>query len=152
MPDLSKLLREDVLDEFEDVLPPEGYWFATIRGYKIYDTDRDGEPLTDKNGDEYARAVMYFVLTEPDDVVGDATAFMEEAEDMLVTYNHFTRGRRDAKKILRMITACGEDVSGLSVEQALKQAKKNKMTAKVRVEHGEYDGEAVANITEILPI
>lgn len=153
MPDLSSLLHDEAADQLEDVLVPMGYWKGLIKSGKLYDTTSEGEPLTDKNGDEYARAVLYIACTEPVDGVDptEADAYLEAGgpRETLVRYNKFIRGRRDIRSLTDALTECGALTSGRPLDKILADLKGGDVPVQVLVEHEEYMGELQANATEL---
>ena len=155
MPDLSAMLDETV-DDMVDLVIPEGYWRGVIKGAKLYDTGRDGEPLTDKNGDEYARAVLYVQCNEPIDGVDDgaATAYIEGngPAETLARYNAFIRGRRDIKRLTTQLEQCGALTQGRGLKAIFAELKGADVPVQVLVEHEEYEGDIQTNATELAPV
>ena len=153
MPDLSNLLHDTATDQIEDVTVPEGYWSGIIKSGKLYDKDRDGGDLTDKNGDEYARGVLFIECREPVDGVDDAAAdaYLEAGgpKETLVRYNAFIRGRRDVKRLSDKLTALGALTTGRSLAKILDDLKGADIPVKVLVEHEEYNDDIQANATEL---
>ena len=156
MPNLSNLLHDEAADTLEEVLVPEGYWKGVIRAGKLYDKDSDGQPLTDKNDDEYARAVLFIQANEPIDGVdqAQADAYFEVngPNETMVRYNKFIRGRRDVRKLSDALAECGALTAGRSLDKILEGLKGAEIPVQVLVEHEEYNDDIQANATELASV
>lgn len=156
MPNMSSLLHDEAADSLEDVLVPQGYWQGVIRAGKLYEKDSDGQPLEDKNGDEYARAVLFIQCDQPIDGV-DATEAeqylaVDGPRETLARYNVFLRGRSTVRKLSDTLAACGAPTTGRPIGKILEDLKGADIPVRVLVEHEEYRDELQANVTELLPI
>ncbi len=153
MPDLSTLLHDTATDDIEDVTIPEGYWAGVIKSGKLYDKDSDGQALVDKNGDEYARAVLFIECREPVDGVDQAAAdaYIEAGgpRETLARYNKFIRGRRDVKRLSEMLDELGALTTARSIDKILEDLKGAEIPVKVLVEHEEYNDDIQTNATEL---
>lgn len=153
MPNLSNLLHDTAADDIDDVLIPEGYWSGTIKSAKLYDKDKEGNVLTDKNGNEYARAVLYIACETPVDGVDDAEAekYFDAGgpREQLARYNAFIRGARDIKKLTATLSECGALTVGRPFARMLQELKGQGVAVQVLIEHEEYNDEMQANATEI---
>lgn len=156
MPNLSNLLHDEAADTLEEVIVPEGYWKGTIRAGKLYDTDSEGQPLTDKNGDEYARAVLFIQANEVVDGVDQnlANAYFEAngPQETMVRHNKFIRGRRDVRKLSDTLAECGALTAGRSLDKILELLKGAEIPVQVLVEHEDYNDDIQANATELVSV
>jgi len=155
MPDLSELLTDQIADEIEDVIVPEGYWNGVIKGGKIKDTNADDEPYTDKNGEEFALVFIYVQCDTPAEGVDPTEAQAYEDADgpseTIATYRAFIRGKKDVRKLTHMLKEAGLPTSGKSMADIIGALKKTDIPVKALVEHEEYQDETQANVTELLP-
>lgn len=153
MPNLSSLLHDEAADTLEDVLVPEGYWKGIIRAGKLYEKDAAGEALTDKNGDEYARAVLFIQCDEPVDGVDQTEVEAYHAangpSETMARYNRFIRGRRDIRKIQDALAECGAITAGRSLDKILEGLNGADIPVQVLVVHEEYNDNIQANATEL---
>lgn len=153
MPNLSNLLHDVPADELDEVTVPEGYWRGVMKSGKLYEKDGAGEPLTDKNGDEYARAVIYIQCDEPVDGV-DPTALEKYFEangpkETFARYNQFIRGRRDIRRMTDALAACGALTAGRSLDVILNDLRGADIPVQCLVEHEEYNDQLQVNATEL---
>jgi len=155
MPDLSELLNDQIADEIEDVIVPEGYWDGSIKGGKIKDTNADDEPYTDKNGDEFALAFIYVQCDTPAEGVDptEAKAYEDAGgpSETLATFRAFIRGKRDIKKVTNILQESGLPTAGKSLTDIFAALRKAELPVKVLIEHEEYKDEMQANVSELLP-
>lgn len=156
MPDLSSLLHDEAADSLEDVMIPEGYWRGVIRAGKLYEKDSSGDPLTDKNGDEYARAVLFIQADEPIDGVDGslAEAYIEAngPKETMARYNKFIRGRRDVRRLTDTLTELGALTVGRSIDKILEELKGAEIPVKMLIEHEEYNDDIQVNATELAAV
>lgn len=155
MPDLSQSLHNDLLDDMEDVLIPEGYWDGVVKGGKIKETNADDEPYVDKNGKEFMLAFIYVQCNEPaegvDEALAEAYINAGGPEETMATYRKFIYTKRDMKKLGEVLVEAGIPSAGKTLFGVFKTLKGSDLPVKVLVEHEEYDGDSQANVAEFLP-
>ncbi len=156
MPDLSSLLHDEIAEEMEDVIVPEGYWKGTIRAGRLNEKDRDGLALTDKNGDEYAIAKIYVQCDEPIDGVDQQAAEKyfnaNGPRETMATYTEFVRGRRDVRALTNKLAKCGALTSGRPLAKVLDELKGSGVPVQVLIEHEEWNDRPQANVTEMIAV
>ena len=156
MPNLSELLYDIPADSMVSAMVPAGYWQGQILSGKIYDKDNSGAPLTDKNGEVYARAVLFVRCDEPlDGVAQEAAADYFDADgpsETLVKYNRFIRAKRDIIALEKTLAACGALTTARSIDKTLEALKGGGVPCRVLVEHQEYNDDTVAVATELVPL
>ena len=156
MPNLSELLHGTQADDIIDVKVPEGYWQGVIKSGVLYEHDRDGGPLTDKNGDQYARAVLFIQCNEPVDGVDPAAAdeylTNNGPNETLARFNQFIRGGRDIKKLTKILEGVGALTTGRSFDKILEELKGSEIPVKVLIEHEEYNDDIQVNAVEIAAV
>lgn len=156
MPDLSELLHNTATDDIIEVEVPPGYWEGKILSGKLYDTNNEGEPLTDKNGNVYARAVLYISCTEPLEGVSSAEAEVYAKNNgpdaTRVRYNAFVRTGRDIKRLSGLLAEMGAVTTGRSLADQLDGLKGVGVPCRVLVEIEEYNGEPRREVTEIVAL
>jgi len=155
MPDLSNLLHEGIAEEYVDVIVPEGYWNGVIKGGKIKDTNADGDPYTDKNGEEFALGFIYVQCDTPAEGVDSAEAdnYIDNdgPRESMATHRSFIRGKRDIRKLTGFLQEAGVPTAGMSLVDIIKGLKSVQPPVKVLIEHEDYKGDVQANVTELLP-
>ena len=156
MVDMSKLLREEIVDEMQDAEIPEGYWKGVIKSGRVDDKDRDGEQRVDKNGDEYSLGIIYVQCDEPLEGVDTEAAerYLNGGgqDETIGRYSKFIRRRRDVMELKQMLEECGALTLNRTIETIMEELKGSDVPCRALIEHRvDERGEKRVEVTEILP-
>lgn len=157
MPNLNQLLYDTNADEVERIDVPEGYWKATIKSARLQTEDRDGNPLEDKKGEAYARAVLTVVCAEPFDGVDptEAATYLEKGgpAECVVSFNKFIRGKNDVASLTELMHELGAPTVGRSIAAVVEDLKTAQLPCIALVETEVYNDEArrVVTVLTALP-
>lgn len=136
-------------------LCPVGTWRGELVKIAYRDTDSDGNPLTDKNGDEYA---MVRLLARPEQPTEDvdkkeAKAFVDAGgpAETIIARAEFIRGKRSVSRVYQLLKTLGVPVAGRSID-AVAEEYKGGVPCHFEVEHRtDNNGEPREDIAAIYP-
>ena len=129
MPNVSHLLNV-ATDDPSLTVPriPEGTWRGELKRLVVVDKDKDGNDLTDKNGDAYTMVRLLCVPATPEQDVDkkSAEAFIKADgpnEVGLMSMMQFVRRKRDVLKINQILDSLGVPRKGRTLNQIAKEFK-----------------------------
>jgi hypothetical protein len=135
-------------------LTPVGTWRGELIKITYRDTDRDGAPLVDKNGDAYAQVRLIVRPEAPQEDVDrkEAKAYVEAGgpEETVLSMMNFVRGKRDVSRLNTLLKSLGVPTSGRSIE-AVAETFKGGIPCLFEVEHREYQGNTSEDVAAIYP-
>lgn len=156
MPNVAHLLTVPLDDPSLDIpLCPVGTWRGELVKIGYRDQDADGEPLTDKNGDEY---MMVRLICRPEAPTEDvdkreAKAWIEAGgpAETVLSHSMFVRGKRSMSRVSKLLIALGVPTAGRSMKD-IADTYKGGVPCHFEVEHREgNDGETREDIADIYP-
>lgn len=156
MPNVAHLLNTPMDDPSLQIpLTPVGTWSGELIKITYRDKDRDGEPLEDKNGDNYAMVRLIVRPSTPQEDVTDkkaVKAFLDAGgpEETVLSLSKFVRGKRDVSRLNRLLASLGVPVAGRSIS-AVAEEFSGGVPCLFEVEHGEYNGEPTEEVGAIYP-
>lgn len=156
MPNVSHLMKVP-LDSPDLNIPlcPVGTWLGELVKITYRDQDEGGDPLTDKNGDQYAMVRLICRPEKPTEDVNkrDAEAWMKAGglDETVLSYAMFIRGKRSTGEVGRLLKVLGVPVAGRSIEAVSKEFKGG-VPVHFEVSHSEYNDELRENIDGIYPV
>ena len=155
MPNVAHLLSTPMDDPSLQIpLTPVGTWAGELIKITYRDKDRDGEELTDKNGDNYAMVRLIVRPGSPQEDVDKAEAkkFLTAGgpEETVLSMSKFVRGKRDVSRLNRLLASLGVPVAGRSIS-AVAEEFSGGIPCLFEVEHGEYNNEPTEEVSAIYP-
>lgn len=157
MPNVSHLLSTPLDDPSLDIpLCPVGTWRGELIKIAYRDEDSNGDPLADKNGDEYAMVRLVCRPETPTEDVDkkEAKAWTDAGgpEETVLSNALFVRGRRSVSRINKLLASLGVPVSGRSIKDVSEEYKGG-VPCYFEVEHGEDNtGEPREQISAVYPL
>lgn len=154
MPNVAHLLQTPMDDPSLQIpLCPVGTWRGELVKIAYRDANGEGEPLVDKNGDEYAMVRLLCRPGQPTEDVDkrEAKAFVEAGgpEETIVDHAVFIRGKRSVSRVHQLLTSLGVPVAGRSVAAVAEEYKGGvpvHFEVEYRQDNNGEDRETIANI------